>query len=547
MCGICGFAGQTGDIEGMLQTLRYRGPDDTGKYQSEQCCLGSARLAIEDPKNGQQPFSKDGLHLVYNGEIYRYDRTGLQTKCDTEYVLKLFSQYREQAFGKLNGQFALAVFDENTQQLYLARDRFGIKPLFYRLADGIQFGSEIKALPKSQIPQPGAVHLYFAYGYVPAPLTAYADIAQLDAGTFLRYDVRTKQITICKYEDTCPADLSIEAAVASTVSETPTGLLFSGGVDSTAIAVALKRCGLRLPCYYVRYTDYKNTWYFDEYEYALGIAKHLDMDFRVVEFNAQTVLNDIPRVVGYLDEPFFDTSCFSVNHVLRAAKQDGIKVLLTGDGGDELFGGYYSFSDAGKPVRDLFNSFLSMAAWPLDRHPLEKLILHPPVNILAAQYSFVIDCMRYNALPTHENVSQVYLNGFMKNDILVKVDRMAALNSVETRHPLLQNMFVNGISQLSTNKRFKYPKQVLKEYLQGTIPDYLLHRKKQGFTFPAHAYLQGALSEQILQQLSPDYLRAQGLFDPDYVQTVVQTAMAIGKPIPIWVLLMFQWWHALHQ
>lgn len=549
MCGICGYANRQDDIADMLAKLRLRGPDDAGFYKTDRYCIGSTRLAIEDAEHGRQPMSFGDIHGVYNGEIYGYSKHGLKTQCDTEYILRSFSYEGEAAFGKWNGQFAVAMCDG--EYLYLVRDIFGIKPLYYQIEGGLKFGSEVTLFSGDLNKE--AVHLYFCYGYVPSPYTIVEGVFALEPGHFLKYNLRTGKYTISAYSNESIPTTDIDSVVRQTVStQSRCGLMFSGGVDSTTIALSLKTQGLDLPCYVVRYRNYRKwTEYFDEFEYAKAIADHLKLDLRVIDFDYRDIRDAREEISTYLDQPFFDTSCFSVSHVLKAAKADGVKVLITGDGGDELFGGYYPFDQLGKPIANYFASFLSMFSWNHELHPIGDLIgAQFVVDPFDTKFSFIRDCDDYTRSPTHEAVSRVYTNNFLKNDILVKVDRMAAMNSMETRHPFLQSSFLKGVEALAQNQRFDHPKQFLKNYLRRYLPNNLIDRRKWGFSFPALSYLYYGLIGQIDRFLNKEYIERQGIFNYHAVHKV--TDAFVSKPdwasaFHVWALLMFQWWFEKHR
>jgi asparagine synthase (glutamine-hydrolysing) len=402
MCGIVGiYSSQAKDrapeiLNKMKDAIRHRGPDDEGSYFDGPVALGHRRLSIIDLSTGKQPISNQNqtLTTVFNGEIYNFQNIReqlkeyvFQTHTDTEVLVHLYDQKKEKMLADLNGMFAFAIWDKNQNELFIARDRLGIKPVYYYFKDGLfLFASEIKALLKHpQVSRDlsfGAISQYFAYDYVPAPLTIYENIFKLPAGHFIR--IKNNQMEIKKYwELPVPKGSNLSYADAKQqlkekltasikqmlIADVPLGIFLSGGIDSTLITqLAVQDLGIRPNTFSIGFEDKS----FDESIYAKSAAEHFKTQHHHQVFSAKELLNLLPEVISKMDEPFADPSLLPT-YLLSQFASKNVKVVLGGDGGDEVFIGYPTYL-AHKYAKQF------KLGWDLAAPLLSQLIHYLPVS-----------------------------------------------------------------------------------------------------------------------------------------------------------------------
>lgn len=625
MCGLCGvlnFDGQAPvDQEGlaaMTATLHKRGPDDLGFYCSGPVGLGHRRLSIIDLTTGHQPLSnEDGtIWIVYNGELYNYQeiRADLAkaghrfaTQSDTEVIVHAYEEYGEACLKGMNGMFAFAIWDSRRGRLLLARDRLGIKPLYYaRLPHCFLFGSELKALLAHPQFEPTlditALNLYLSLEYVPTPHSILAGVKKLPPGHFLvvesentrleRYwDLRlgrsepaaARSLTECITE---VRQLLYNAVKMELVSDVPVGVLLSGGIDSSAVAAMMTRASARpVPSFSVIFDDPS----FDESAHARLVARHVGTEHHEFPLSADTALEMLPQIMAGLDEPLGDSSIIPTYCLSRFTKEH-VKVALGGDGGDELFGGYstlqaHRLADyyqrlAPGWLRDLVEPWVlenlpvSFDNLSLDfklrrflrdyrlppavRHhrwlgsftPEEKAWLLGPVagesreevTSLVANYA-----RQARAQDPLNQVLYCDLKLYLEGDILVKVDRASMANSLEVRVPLLNRLLVEFAAHLPHSFKLHglTTKFLLREALKGILPEPILRRGKKGFNAPVAKWFAGPLKPLLEDLLSARRLKQQGLFQPDYVQTLIKEHQARYRDHRklLWTLLAFQMWY----
>lgn len=624
MCGISGVLALTGplDANGLglphdTPTLSHRGPDDHGHYLGNRVFLGHRRLSIIDLKSGHQPMhTADGqCSIVYNGEVYNFRelRAELEllghhfkTLSDTEVILAAYCQWGEGCVDRLRGMFVFAIWDERKQELFLARDRLGIKPLYYTVVDDtLFFGSELKSiLCYRQVPRhmdPEAVAAYFMLTYIPAPLSIYQGIHKLEPGHTIT--VRNGQLHKREFWDFAfepnhgrsAADTREElverlreAVRIRMVSDVPIGAFLSGGVDSAAI-VALMAGESDEPV---------NTFcmgfggniggHMDERDYAREAAERYGTrhhDFEVVpEFDG--LLEEIVR--GF-DEPFADSSSIPTYHVSRLTRQ-AATVALSGLGGDELFAGYerylgmrlsstYQYLPAAlrkhviRRVVDLIperadghytinhlKRFVRSGDLPAARRYLGFTSLGTPEAMASLLTGGAVRAEHFDACmermsATFENAPAedaldraLYLDfkTYLPEDILACTDRMSMLHSLEVRVPFLDHPLVEFAATVPNSMKIKGfdKKHVLKEAVRGLIPDSIIDHRKQGFVGPMSQWLQGDLRPAIESVLGADRVRTAGLLDPDAVQGVMDQHYNRVEMNDklIWTLAMYQLW-----
>ncbi len=567
MCGICGFTlgpadvdGAAGLVESMALTLAHRGPDGAGVWRDERVALGHRRLSIIDLSSGDQPMvGSGGCVLAFNGEIYNYIelRQELQaagrrfaTSSDTEVLLAAYEAWGPECVERLGGMFAFALYDPARRRLLLARDRLGKKPLFYAMLDGrLLFGSEIKALLAHPAMRrradldPLALMDYFSIGYVLAPKTVFKAVRRLPAGHMALLDLDGGGLSIRSYWDLAshfqadkapdavadPApflELLDDAVRIRLRSDVPVGAFLSGGVDSSAItACVAKHAGAEVRAYCVGFEEKS----YDESGFAKLAASHLGVGLELLD-QAQLEPSTLPRLVWGLDEPFCDTSLVPTHLVSQAARRF-VKVVLSGDGADELLAGYpthmadkiyNAWRRAPFAVQNLACSLCSRLMRPsyskvsLD-YKLRRFLMASGLSRERAHYFWRVIFTR----PELENMLEpellreigdydpceaflerfdevrgagfldkslyVDIKTWLPDDILVKVDRMSMANSLEVRSPFLDHRLVEYAARLPQASKMRgfRQKTALKASMKDTLPEQILRRSKKGFNFPA--------------------------------------------------------------
>jgi len=598
MCGIAGFSGHvaTQVSDAVLDRIGHRGPDGRGRYNSDcgSVSLFHTRLAILDPTpDGAQPMAAaDGrVVITLNGEIYNFRelRAGLETRgyvfrshTDTEVLLALYLEHGTALLEKLNGIYAFALWDARSKSLFVARDALGVKPLYISESGGaFAFASEIKALlcfpwvPRTLDPQ--ALAHYVRYMWCPAPRTPLVDVKKLEPGTALI--VREGRVVKRWRHYALPApgpDMSRSVADWSSdvrrvlaaaverqmVSDVPLGAFLSGGLDSSAIvAYARQLTTERLQCFTIDFDQAlaKEEGFERDFPYAERVAKHLDVDLHVVRVDSG-MAGELARMVWQLDEPQADFSALNVLFISRLARQHGIKVLLSGAGGDDLFTGYRRHRALGlNAVWDrmprISRGFLAGVGQRLPGRPpllrrLAKLLAAAKIDgdaRLASYFDWAsantvrnlfvpelartlneepllaaLESMPATATPLQRMLllEQRY---FLADHNLNYTDKMSMAAGVEARVPFLDPDLVALASRIPD--RFRQhgaqSKWVLKKAMEGTLPKEVIFRPKMGFGVPLRAWLRGPLKSMMYDLLSTDTLRKRGLFDPTAVSRLL--------------------------
>ena len=623
MCGIAGFISEApgaGEerralLERMCQVIEHRGPDDQGTMVRGRAALGMRRLSIIDLKGGHQPISnEDGsIWVVFNGEIYNYrdlqhelEARGhkFQTNSDTETIVHAYEEYGTRAVEKLRGMFAFALWDERQQLLFIARDRAGKKPLYYtHTADGtFVFGSELKSLlqhpqVKREISRE-ALDAYFTFGYVPDPLSIFQDVHKLPPGHYLM--LSEGKLSIKQYWDFSyqPADDALreedyleelraeldEAVRVRLVSDVPLGAFLSGGVDSSTI-VGLMARNMNQPVKTFSIGFHEDS--FNELKYARVAAKHFGTDHH--EFIVTPEICDVvDELAWHFDEPFADSSAIPTYMVSKLARQY-VTVVLSGDGGDELFAGYTryatdhkrsGFARLPRVVREQLMQPLSrrlphgtrgrnylhnVALEPLDRYQdsvsvftkLNKLSLYTRdfQEELRRQPSTLASFQTYAArVQTGETLDALlYIDSktYLPGDILTKVDRMSMAASLEARAPLLDHKLIEFVTRIPASLKMRglETKHILKRAVQDFVPPEILDRPKQGFGVPLQQWINSQLRERIRETLTSQSARARGYVEPRYVDLLLDEHERNRRDhsTQLWALFMLELWHRLFQ
>jgi len=617
MCGIAGIVDSRGVpgrdvLEAARDTLAHRGPDDAGLYinGSRDAALLFRRLSIIDlSPAGHQPLeNEDGSRwIVFNGEIYNFEALRdvlesaghrFRSRTDSEVILHAFEEWGPRAIDRFIGMFAFAIWDEQTRTLFAARDRLGIKPLYYHhTPTGIRFASELKPLVvlsgSRQRVDPAAVWGYLTRGYIASPRTIYEGIRSLPPGHYLYWSADSRAVRVQRYWDPLWAyesgrrgqgvqrsDLSdacdeLDAALRSSVklrmrSDVPIGAFLSGGLDSsTVVAVMAAVADTRVKTFNIGFRERE----YDEAESAKRIAEHLGTEHHELVATDQQLLEFIPRLVDYFDEPFADSSALPTYLVSLLARQH-VTVALSGDGGDELLGGYQHYRTIAARLRYARAIPVPMGqmlariggAFPSSRAKtalasLDALesseeffdyftsVYRPhELRCLAPELTPVPD-MPASRLGGEATDLQRFtlsdLQRYLPHDILTKVDRASMAVSLEARVPLLDHRVVELLIGLPDEMKVHdgTQKVLLRHVLARYVPSHLTDRPKKGFGVPLDEWLRGPLKWMLDEYLAPSRLRNGGLFDPAAVQSVIARFLRgeIGHTRP-WVLLVYQMW-----
>jgi len=622
MCGLVGIFDANGCqaidrdlLSRMNDSLTHRGPDDSGLFTAPGIGLGHRRLSIIDLSGGHQPlFNEDGsVVVVYNGEIYNFQDLSqellarghsFRTHCDTEVIVHAWEEWGEACVEHFRGMFAFALWDANSETLFLARDRLGIKPLYYApLANGlVLFGSELKALLNHPaLPREidvTAVEDYFAYGYVPDPKSIYRHVVKLEPGHTMAFRRGRAQPSPRRYWDVSfesrsgvseaqvPEDLIArlrEAVDIRMIADVPLGAFLSGGVDSSSVVAMM--AGLSADPVNTCSIGFGTPEY-DESAYAAKIAERYGTRHHVRQIDPDS-FDLVDRLATFYDEPFADSSAIPTYRVCALARER-VTVALSGDGGDEVFAGYrrYRWHHYEEQVRRRIPSALRAplfgalgAIYPkldwapkplrakstleaLARHTVEGYfhsvsVLHDGLRRRLFSPQMQRELQGYHAIevlrrhmqdaPTDHHLSRVQyadLKTYLPGDILTKVDRASMANSLEVRVPILDHHFVEWAGGLPAGLKLRgrEGKYIFKRSLEPFVPQDILYRPKMGFAVPLSSWFRGPLRDQVRDAVTGAHLGATGMFDQRFVTTLVDQHQAGTRDhsAVLWALAMFE-------
>lgn len=610
MCGIAGFVNfhqhtqsSLQVIERMCEVIHHRGPDDQGVWTDDGLALGMRRLAIIDLAGGHQPIWNEdhSVLVVYNGEIYNHvelrqqlQQQGHQfsTVCDTEVIVHAYEEYGAACPRYLRGMFCLALWDARRQRLLLARDRFGKKPLNYYW-DGQQliFGSEIKSILATGIARelnPQALDDYLLYRYVPAPHTIFQNIFKLPAAHTLIWEQGTIKIErywdlpfapVCHDDEQTAIERTREllrdAVKVRLMSDVPLGAFLSGGVDSSLV-VGLMSQLLEQPVKTFSIGFVEDGY--SELSYARQVAQHFHTEHH--EFCVRPDLIEVlPRLVWACDEPFADSSMLPTYYVSKLAREH-VTVVLTGDGGDEIFGGYtryesewalqripafvrraLSYGSDFLPAGTRGKKFLHKLRYDLPARYVHRLQKFPLMSTPIFEPDFVAQLQQHDPYAhllgvfatmqaeqdTVTRLQYVDTRVYLPDDILVKVDKMSMINSLETRAPLLDQHLAAYVTSLPPHIRLKRGllKALLKQAATNMLPPEILTRSKQGFGIPLKHWLRTDLRAYAWDMLTSTRARQRGIFRPHYVERLLNDHANIAHVDysgAIWALLCLELW-----
>jgi asparagine synthase (glutamine-hydrolysing) len=643
MCGIAGLyaPGARPDaraIDLMLTSMAHRGPDDRGVQVLEDGHLvfGHLRLAILDlsPLGHQPMAAPDGrTWIVYNGEIYNFKEIRAQLQSlgdtfrsdsDTEVILAAYRRWGLSAVDRFRGMFAFALWDDLKKVLHLCRDRFGVKPLYYSIQHGrMAFASEMKGLITAQQTlrevDLTSVAEFIQYGYISAPKSIFSDVRTVRPGTICSFDTQLRIVEreYWKASDLFDSDAAHrlrlelgrlpdeqlldrtedslrEAFAYRMVADVPVGVFLSGGIDSSLVATLLsKRSGFKLRTFTIGFEKGE----FDESTYARRVAEALGADHTEFSVSQQSVIDTAAEINDIADEPIGDSSLVPTLMVSRLARQQ-VKVALSADGADELFGGYaryalcgtfiqtkglvrglyylsgeilgalppqlvaraYVLSRRGGPrfaaINDKLRKFVRMSKakeefdaydaaiseWPAVQ--ARELMARPLPDDVGAGSAY----REVRGTDPRDRFMHFDMTRYLPGDLLVKVDRASMAVSLEAREPFLDHEMARVAAALGVNWKIRgrQNKYILRNLLYRYFPKELFDRPKQGFSPPIGAWLRGPLRSVLLTELSPARMRAEGILDPQVVENAVGRFLADDKrsssAAGIWILLQLQQW-----
>jgi len=614
MCGIAGFTHLNGVrsrrlAERIAETISHRGPDQQGVFEGSVATLCAVRLKIIDLGGGHQPFvSDDGdTAVVFNGEIYNHQEIrgeleGLghrfHSSCDTETVLHAFMEWDTACFSRMRGMFAAALWRESRQRLVLVRDRLGIKPLYYyRHGDDVFFGSELKTIfEHPEVPRQmdlEALDSYLSVNYVPGPHTLIAGIKKVRPGHFLEWrngklwiepwwklaedGKRRWRLGAAKEE----LDRLLEDAVREhLVSDVPLGVWASGGLDSSTILhYAANLTPGRLRTFSVSFRGRS----FDESRYFREIAQVYGTDHHEFDLNPDVELQSaIEDFAYYSDEPSADAGALPVWFLSRMSRKH-VTVALSGEGADELFGGYLTYvaDRMARPFRMVPYGVRRAMLGALDRYMpvsdekisleyklkrwIEGSWLHPDEAHFFWNGTFsneqrhqicpgsngnslrtLVDRLALRRSGVLERYLRVDQNYYLPDDILYKTDRMSMAHSLEVRPPFLDHRIVEFAAGLPGGLKIRgwQQKRLLRELMRGKLPEFVLNRKKTGFDIPAHDWFRGTLRGLLMDTLTSDAVAATGIFDAGAIEALIRDHMERRANVGyhLWGLLtLFLW------
>lgn len=623
MCGIVGFTTfkqRPGDpdrvVRAMAGALQPRGPDGEGYFNDGAAVLGHRRLSIIDLGGGAQPFSIEHgrYQIVYNGELYNYIELAADLRArghsfashsDTEVLLRQLAEDGVEGLQPLNGMFAFAMWDREKRELLLARDRVGIKPLYYTVTGGeLVFASEMKALLQhpavTRRIDPLSISKYLTFSYIPAPHTIFQDIHKLEPGHWLRFSERGQEKgsywdiplednpisegTVDERADELLAILR-DAVTKQLRSDVPVGVFLSGGIDSSTVtALAAQAVPGRLHTFSVGFEESS----YDESPFARIVAERYGTEHHHEVLSLKRAVDLMPTVMNTLDEPFGDASILPT-YLLSQFTARHVKVVLGGDGGDELFAGYPSFQahvmmeklsvlpitwrDAlirwarripvshryasmdfliqqffkGAGISPEIRFFLWMGPYGNDQ---KRQVLSPELQsalLRSNPFEDVLNYVRQSGLVSDfQRILYLCMKLYLQDGILVKVDRASMANSLEVRVPLLDHTLVEFAARIQPAYKLKgmTTKYILKRAVRDLLPREIIKRRKAGFMIPLASWLAKDLRPMVEDYCSADALARDGFFHPAGVRKMLDEHFSQVRDHrkAIWTLLAFQIW-----
>ncbi|HBG46052.1 MAG TPA: asparagine synthase (glutamine-hydrolyzing) [Deltaproteobacteria bacterium] len=625
MCGICGklnFNGapaSQGRIDAMTDIMEHRGPDDRGTFLDGPLGLGHRRLSILDlsPLGHQPMMNEDStVAVVFNGEIYNYIELrdelrkaghSFRSSSDTEVIVHAYEEYGAEFASRFNGMFAIAVWDTKKRELTLVRDRLGIKPLYYHIdSRAISFASEIKSLLEDpEVPRGvdmQALSNFLTLHYVPGPRTMFDGIQKLQPGHMMT--VRNGQARVERYwglkKDTALSKFMVKAeeedlaghiysALKESVkkrmqSDVPVGALLSGGLDSSAIlGLMTELAGKPVPSFTVGYSASGDDSV-SEFRYSRKAARHFESNYREVVVTAEKFLDFLPKAIWHQDEPIGEPASIPLYFVSRLAKENGVTVLLTGEGSDELFAGYnrhwgevlsgYYLLMPGLMRDTILKRLIHMLPGaPLLKKGHRSMSIPDFSGRYMSWHTVFTEEMKQGLLNDHSGLKNTFsdiferflpdiqgmdnidkiltldTNVWLPDDLLMKKDKMGMATSIEARVPFLDYTFVELAFQVPARLKVKrlVTKYILKKALERLLPKEIIYRKKEGFPTPISGWIRGELKDFTIELLCSDGSLSHGLFDKGVVRKIVEAHLSGREDNNrmIFPLINFEIWHRL--
>ncbi len=629
MCGITGIRSfnEVGRIFSIrlhhaMQTLDKRGPDTSGSFQHKHTSLGHCRLSVIDLSHAAKQPMQDPQQryvIVFNGEIYNFRQikknlqsqgVTFQSNSDTEVLLQLYIHEKEKCLEQLNGFFAFAIYDKTTESLFIARDRIGIKPLWYYVDENkFIFASELQALLAYNIPKAidyTSLYQYFQLSYIPAPSSIFKNVHKLLPGHYLY--IQNNEVIIRKFYEVSPQtqyenisyeqaqsrliDLLSDAVSLRLVSDVPLGAFLSGGIDSSLLVALASKFTPHLNTFSI---GYKDEPLFDETHYANEVAEKYRTNHTVFELHRQDFYDHLFSLLNYMGEPFGDSSAIPT-YILSQHTRKKVTVALSGDGADEIFGGYNKYMGEirarqrgilaqavalglplwsvlpktrnnfmGNKIRQLHRFAKSMYQtpkaryWYLSSWRSESQTYAMFSKMTAKKLIKTTYLQRKKLLTQHiqnESLNEVLradIAMLLPNDMLHKVDAMSMANSLEVRTPFLDHRLVNFAFSLPANYKIdtKMKKKVLQDAARHLLPKSLYKRPKHGFDVPLVDAYKTTLKQWIEKELlDRDFVQEQGVFDTDFTEKLKHKIFNTKNfdQNQIWAVLAFQhWWKKIYS
>ncbi|UOQ95474.1 asparagine synthase (glutamine-hydrolyzing) [Halobacillus shinanisalinarum] len=611
MCGFIGILHNKGNqvtqeyeqaFNANNNLIKHRGPDDEGYYHDDGISLGFRRLSIIDIESGQQPFhfENERYWMVFNGEIYNYVELReqliakgytFQTESDTEVIAVLFQDQQEQAFSKLRGMFAILIWDKETKSLYGARDPFGIKPFYYtKNEDSLSFASEKKSLAQAgdQVDTEALQH-YLSYQYAPEPLTLTEGVHKVEPGHYFiktpgepllieRYFHATFNpvLTDEKQMITRIQDSLINSVDVHMRSDVPVGSFLSGGIDSSIIVAIAKDFNPNIKTFSV---GFEREGY-SEVDVAKETADRLNVTNHSYIITPEEYVQKLPKIMWHMDDPLADPACVPLYFVAREARKY-VTVVLSGEGADELFGGYNiyrepeslkAFNSMPPVVKKALQkvahilpegmrgkSFLERGTTPLEDRYIgnAKMFEEREKEQLLANfrkdrtYQSLTKSLYENVQEEHpvHQMQYVDIHTWLRGDILLKADKVTMANSLELRVPFLDKEVFNAARELPVASKIAdgTTKSILRKAVRGIVPDHVLDRKKLGFPVPIRHWLRNELydwAKNLIATSETDHLIHKSVV-LDLLEAHVQQKGDYSRKI--WTVLMFMLWHQIYM
>ncbi len=628
MCGIAGIFALNSSHRNKLSTIAaatkaiaHRGPDAEGIFSDEHIALGHRRLSILDlsEKAGQPMQDPSGNYvIVFNGEIFNYTELKSQyfdpghrwrSDSDTELLLELFMKFGKGCLSMLHGFFALAIYDRKDQVLFMARDRFGKKPLYFYHKPGeyFAFASELGSIMQIGIPREldlVSLSQYFHFNYIPEPASIFKNVEKLPAGFYLTitssqlerlpyYELHVQNESILTYDHSKDRLIKLldKSVQDRMVSDVPLGAFLSGGIDSSVVVALASRFTNQLKTFSIGYTDNP---FFDETHHAELVARKFNTEHTVFKLSTQDIENEIENVLNSFSEPFADSSAIPL-YILSKQTRKHVTVALSGDGGDEIFAGYNKHKAELSTRRTAFLQPLGQVLSPAIRllpasrntsvsnkiRQVQKYLKGLSLSsqdrywewagMLSDKKTFDLCQLNSTAIHDYETRRKDILARYMhsdtlqdflrtdvslvlQSDMLVKVDRMSMANGLEVRSPFLDDRVVEFAMGLPDDFKVKggMGKRIVQDAFRNILPAEIYNRPKKGFEVPLLDWFKSSWRSRIENEyLSEQFICDQGIFDPESTSTVKKRLFSNNPgdaPATAWALIVFQhWWKRFLQ